>query len=687
MLPNNSSVTHETYESALSSALNLADILATYVWSSSAKLATRAELIQSITSLMLEFDKRSHQRIAQEFGKNVTWPAEIFTHDATDLSASGSLENLIKFRQEAAKADRFNEVRCKKVFSSDPEFERLLRIAREGVDVDVSPTFTRLSSPPQRRRIHSNMPGVFIYHAVNLWREGKALLLPTPSLHSENVHFNAVHWTAKPGRPEGRFLGDCSNGPENQSLNTDDVKDMIISRYGELHHPTIVDIIRDIVALGDKVGCLQSLRLWKDDIVGAFSHFNYSPACASLFTFEIDNSLSLVQYTGMFGWTGSPFAFGPISRALGRVVNQNIAGTVHVYVDDFMGISPWHDAHKDQKMTQSLLFDALGPSAVNPLKSSEPALAMDVIGWHICLKSETVRPSNRAIRKIMYSFFSVTCSRRSRVPLDKMQALASLASRYSMALLGLRPFVQPLFENCRVAQHIKWVRLSHASIMAIHMWRAVAVILFSDTQPFAIPLSFLVRSAPVSLRIRSDAGPRCIGVVIDRGCHTSYIAHLSYTLPFDASDPRYQNTREFMGVIIGLLMLAKLGYRNEYIHWIGDNVSSLSWVQHNYVKSSSAQASFLMYSWITIYSHLIVSTTEHCPGINMGDIDGLSRGFATGFDNIRSPLTPEFAIELDPLFLLVDPTMSSDVVHIFNILTSILPLLANIIQLRTKHNP
>ena len=207
------------------------------------------------------------------------------------------------------------------------------------------------------------MPGVFIHHAVTLWREKKkAILLPTHLLGTQNVHFNAVHWTAKPGKPEGRFLGDCSNGPENQSLNVEDVKEVISRRYGELYHPSIVDIIQDIVDMGgNTLGSLQSLRLWKDDIVGACSHFNNSPTSAPLFTFEIDDTMSLVQYTGMFGWTGSPFAFGPISRDLNRVANQSINGTVHVYVDDFMGISPRHSAQEDQRITQRLLFAALGP--------------------------------------------------------------------------------------------------------------------------------------------------------------------------------------------------------------------------------------------------------------------------------------------------------------------------------------
>ena len=70
----------------------------------------------------------------------------------------------------------------------------------------------------------------------------------------------------------------------------------------------------------------------------------------------------------------------------------------------------------------------------------------------------------------------------------------------------------------------------------------------------------------------------------------------------------------------------------------------------------------------------------------MGEIDGLSRQFATSFDDVCSPITAELARELDPLFRLADPTIDSDVIHIFDTLTSILPLLANIIQFRKIHS-
>ena len=310
-------------------------------------------------------------------------------------------------------------------------------MARNGVEVDVSPHFHRLADPPPRRRIHSHMPGVFIHHAVTLWREKKAILLPTHLLGAQNVHFNAVHWTAKPGKPEGCFLGDCSNGPENQSLNVEDVKEVISRRYGELYHPSIVDIIQDIVDMGgNTLGSLQSLRLWKDDIVGACSHFNNSPTSAPLFTFEIDDTMSLVQYTGMFGWTGSPFAFGPISRALNRIANQRQRHSSCIR-RRFYGNQPAALSSRRSENNPEIIIRCTGPNAVNPQKSSSPALSMDLIGWHICLQSETIRPSDRAIRKLMHAFFTVTCSRRSRIPLEKVRSLVSLASRYSMALLGL----------------------------------------------------------------------------------------------------------------------------------------------------------------------------------------------------------------------------------------------------------
>ena len=70
----------------------------------------------------------------------------------------------------------------------------------------------------------------------------------------------------------------------------------------------------------------------------------------------------------------------------------------------------------------------------------------------------------------------------------------------------------------------------------------------------------------------------------------------------------------------------------------------------------------------------------------MGDMDGLSRGFTTSFDNVHSPIPVEFSLHLDQLFLLADPTIDCNTVNHFDSLTSILPLLANIIQLPTTHN-
>ena len=41
--------------------------------------------------------------------------------------------------------------------------------------------------------------------------------------------------------------------------------------------------------------------------------------------------------TGMFGWTGMPYAFQVMTRILVRIINADLAGECLMYVDDLMG--------------------------------------------------------------------------------------------------------------------------------------------------------------------------------------------------------------------------------------------------------------------------------------------------------------------------------------------------------------
>lgn len=618
----------------------------------------------------------------RDFG-NTTWPSEALSRDAHDLARMGDVQKLVELRHAQMAENRFNLVRCNSVFKDDPEYATLRSFAVSGVFVDTSIGFRRQTSSPPLRPLHNQLLPVYRHHAIKLWREGKALLLPPHQLEKAGCHFNPAHWTSKPGKTEGRFLGDCTNGNPDNVLNSAQVKSLVGLRFGSLSHPTIGDVVEAIYEMAREHGGLSQLQLWKEDVVGAFGQFNYTAESACLFAFKIDDELALLQHTGMFGWTGSPYAFGVFSRALQRVASLRISGRTLVYVDDFMGISPSRRATEDQLSIQSLLTEVFGSGAVNPAKSFQPSHCQEFLGWHINLLEASIRPSDRAIRKLLFCFFGVSSSRGQRVPLAQIQRLASLSYRYSQGIVGMTSFVYPFFEATKGPQNVKTRRLGTEARMCITVWRCVALLLYSHPSHLAVPLRSLSsdQSSP-SVRIWSDAGPYRLGVRVDHGSDASWIAYTSYMLPFDASESKFQNAREFMGLLLGLMMLTTLGFRNCSVLWRGDNTSALSWARHNYAHSLSCQKAFFVYTWLSILTQTRVVHTEHWRGVDMGDIDGLSRGFSTAFDSHASGLPPDFHSRVNVLFQQCDPTahVATDPLSLSHLFIDLLSLISSLLS-------
>ena len=648
-----------------------------------------AELYQDIRILLAacvtEFTKGTAVQDALTTFQHTCWSSLMLHRDRDALTQAGSLQQLVEQRQQEAAADRFNTERCLQVFQDDPELDMLLEIAASGVVVDTVEDFVPLTSPPPLRPLHQHLLPVYRYHAMKLWQDNKALLLPPEILQQAGCHFNPAHWTAKPGKAEGRFLGDCSNGDHNRVLNAPVVRDLVAKRFGPLTHPTISDVIEAVFHLAERHGGLSHIRLWKEDIVGAFGQFNYSSASSYNFAFKIDEELALLQYTGMFGWTGSPYAFGVFTRALQRQAQQRIHGRVVAYVDDFIGISSANLAASDQLHVQRLLCETFGSKAINLEKSGLPATSHECLGWLLDLNQQSVRPSDRAIRKLLFCFHSVNTAKGVYVQLVQVQQLASLARRYSQGVKGMKPFVYPLFYASRGPPEVRTRRLGAEARFCVHMWRCASLLLHLYPMEMAVPLRHMtLQRQGWSVCIWSDAGPRKLGVRIDEGKDDYWITFSSYHLPFDAVDPSYQNTREYMGLLLGLLMLAALGYRDTNILWKGDNISALSWVQKRYVSSTQCQLPFLAMTWLTLLTRNEVVDTEHCPGVHMGDIDGLSRGYSTAFDDCHNGLPPSFVSLTDQLFLSCDPTRRSDppLGSLFDMFLSLLPQLSAITNLR-----
>ena len=229
---------------------------------------------------------------------------------------NGNLADMVEEVHESRRHDRFNEERCRDVFSGDPEFHTLLELATIGAFVTIEEDFIVQASPEPLRNLHLRLGHCIPQHALKLWEDGKALLFRMADIMTSCVlHYNNSHWTSKPGVDEGRYLFDCANIANGSSINSEYAFEMAEEKYLALHHPTIIDILTGLVQLSSRLNCpLSDLRLWKDDIKGAFGQFNINPSMCYLLATQVAVGIVMIYIAGMFGYHACPLIFGVFSR-------------------------------------------------------------------------------------------------------------------------------------------------------------------------------------------------------------------------------------------------------------------------------------------------------------------------------------------------------------------------------------
>ena len=660
--------------SALSEAIAQAQIYLPLFLPSKVVLVPSLEVVsQFFAHCQTEFVRGTAEVVAREASKSfLGFPDEVLDESIDKLinEFDASLPRMVEAAQESKKEFRFNESRCRDVFVDDPEFDTLLLLATVGATVPVEDDFVVQDSPEPLRMLHLRLGQCIPQHAFKLWESGKALLLRIADLPRRLVlHFNNSHWTSKPDADAGRYLFDCANIANGSTINSEYAFERAEEVYLKLSHPTILEILRGAVDLATLLRCpLSDLRLWKDDIKGAFGQFNFNPLSCYLLATQVAVGVVMIYIAGCFGYHACPLIFGVFSRAITRVLAVRCCGVVFVYVDDLIGFSHVSSAGADQTVAQELIIDIFGPDSLAD-KSLLPCLSGEVLGWTVDLNTELVRPNDKGIRKLMFAFFMVDL-KATHWPLQQCQMLASLAERYSLALSGMKNFVQPLHNLCRSPEPtidrprsrfntIKKMRVSSAARFAVEMWRFVAVSLFADPLSLAVPIRALVRDELVAeLYFVSDAGPDKAGFAVYDPLG-SLLFYSAYEWPFVRND-NFQNAKEFLAFLLSIVSaVLVLDVRDCCIHWTGDNSSALSWVKDERCQSSFAQLAFITYSFLCLRRNLCVVDVLHRPGHLMGAIDALSRDKAHDLDPEKFVSLKHFEVVRE-LALLCDPILLQD---------------------------
>jgi hypothetical protein len=586
--------------------------------------------------------------------------------------------------------DRLNSSRIEAVISADnPERARLLDLA-QGIRVPLPSGFipNGQGARPQLRSKYKRAHPVVnkLYHELH--DAGLAFYLPIDVATREVIgsNFSLAEWVEQAAKQQGRQLIDPSDealGPA--KLNGPEVRDAVNELYGEIHHPTIVSILRMVIDFYERARAQDpsitwdDIVLWKMDLKGAFTLLSFRPENVKLFGMELTNddaassTFAVFFLCGLFGWTGTPAAFQVITRAIVYELRKHTQGALDMYVDDLIGVCLRAHLPQELERARAVCTGLLGPNAVAD-KKTESGQRLDVIGYTIDILAQIVTVSRKNFLKALYGFYTVDLAQK--VPVRTIERLASWASRYSAICRQLKPFTRALYAafwrtGCGVLNRRISIDLPNPACAAIRLWRTMLVALNLDEGRFARSFDSFREHPAASFIGEFDCSLEGAGILIYHRRQPSEPeilvggAAVSLLPLAFGDDSSFQNTAEFIGAILVIVSMYKMGMTNIKICLRGDSISALTWAtEERFREEIISNASIVFILLMTITGAEIVDH-QHIPGEENWRCDGLSRPSLQkthaelGLDNIRILDLNEDAV-VSEIINLCDPRTSTE---------------------------
>jgi hypothetical protein len=585
-------------------------------------------------------------RAAQAWAGDYKFPRALLQRGIDDLSAAGGcLQQLCVNRHRDMYSSRLNIERVHSTFGADggripgvqhSDFLLLLELASEGIKLLLPEAFRPIPEPPPLRNKYIVTASAVHKLLADQVLKGTVILLPTETARSiPDIHFSCQHWTENKGKPQGRIICDVANSPTAGEIPLNGLekrgKELLRMQveefWGSIRHPTLPDIAQMVLRAAAEHGW-DNIILWKMDLKGAFNLLWFKAAHTRYLAFPLTDGITVVHLAGMFGWVGMPFAFQVITRVVVALISFVILGLVLMYVDDVIGVSNLEAVESDMSAAHTAIVGLLGEDSV-AISKNEKGRALDVIGWCVDLDEQTVTVSARNLHKTTHAFFNFDIE--SPVSRSQVERMASLASRVSQLCREMRPYTMALFMCLRDFKDSHTKRYIPAlAKVDVCVWRAFLVSCRFDPVNISRPLSSYVPKDP-SLCMGYDASLHTISVGVGtRDTARGTVRLRGFTimpLPFpETNDSSYQNTVEFLAIVLGVLLAVHLGFRHRGVELQGDSKSSLQWAMKDRVKSVLARKANIAYTLTAAYADIVITKTTHVPGEINSTWDGATRG-------------------------------------------------------------
>ena len=637
------------------------------------------ELSSHLSELTVSFSRSAAEASALVDADNYEIPEDILDQDIAKLRELGSFHALVEYHNNKQKDTGLNVDRVRAHLSQDPNYAKIYDLVDRGAVIDTAVDFKPTHRTAPFRNLQLRMLTVHRKAVVDMHGKNKVLLFRIPDIPSaiyDTLHTaNEYHWRPEPGKIAGRPLLDCSNCAVGEiPLNSEETKELGIQRYQKVHLPTF----KEVLVAWDNYRLDNNLH-WKDmwifkaDISGCFNQLHWSQESVRLMGFVLQAGILMIMLTCGFGVGVTPMVWSLIGDAMNRVINAVARCIVFTFVDDYFGAGSKEDALASQEIAHETIRGVVGYEGLS-VKKNVFSQAAEILGIWVNCVDETVRPKDKALDKLFFVLFSIDIDEPQS--LQYWQCLSSLANLYSPFLRGMRPFVAAINHMTRKATLVHTAKATPSAAFAVAMWRAAIILCMADPDALAVSILVFVRNPRIK-RVHptvSDASPWRLCAALYHPITFILLAWATLRLPYAKDlEGRSQGHREYLGFLFSVLMVVKyakqqgLALEAFQYQWINDNMGALQWACKNKCSSLASQMACMAVSQVHMLSNLYMDDPDHLPGVEMGEIDSMSRmadGETLASARIKS-VCPSLTLDLqihmeDPvtmeLFKLCDPS-------------------------------
>jgi len=183
------------------------------------------------------------------------------------------------------------------------------------------------------------------------------------------------------------------------------------------------------------------------------------------------------------------------------------------------------------------------------------------------------------------------------------------------------------------------------------MWQIIPLMCHKNKDLLSVPLYLFDKNRTPDYVLFSDASPFGVASAIFNP-EGKLLFYTNFKLTFISPhgiESKYQNAREYLGYFLGIFLFRYCftGVVHPNLKWINDNTSALSWAEQDKCSSIAAQTAHIATTWLSVILGIPNPEIHHIPGIEMGNIDALSR-----FQNHSLP--SELFIDLSQNSILIE---------------------------------